>query len=412
MADEFDTTETIQVVDGRDDLPVFIHSELDDLGLSLQAFRVYAHLARRRNARTGTAWPSYATIGETCFRPNFPKASQTTLRRKAMAAVKELVGRGLVTVHQRKAEHGGFTSSEFRLTPRSAWQNTGVVSLTPGVVSMTPGGVIDTKKDIQLNTSLVLQKDHEGGAPSAVADDAGHAPAKSPIPQNQKPKGQPLPPTKNQAVAIVREVTGKAPNQTQAAAITQAIDDTERWRNVVQDWTLSGYKAGNVAGMIDVYCNGWRDDDRRRRNHRRHNPYGDTETTTPVQADAGTITQTTPTPAHTETTTPVQADAGTITETTPTPAHTETTTPVQADAGTITETTPTPAHTETTTPVQAVTMYQKFTGRTCTPDDVSAIVAANIAGERQLRAWVQCCKAGKDLPATIGKYQVATGKTA
>jgi hypothetical protein len=57
-------------------------------------------------------------------------------------------------------------------------------------------------------------------------------------------------------------------------------------------------------------------------------------------------------------------------------------------------------------------MYQKFTGRTCTPDDVSAIVAANIAGDRQLRAWVQCCKAGKDLPATIGKYQVATGKTA
>ena len=34
-----------ELTDGRD-LPIFIHSELDDLRLTSKAFRVYAHLAR------------------------------------------------------------------------------------------------------------------------------------------------------------------------------------------------------------------------------------------------------------------------------------------------------------------------------------------------------------------------------
>ena len=48
--------ELIEISDARR-LPIFIHSELDDLGLTLWAFRVYCHLARRENRQSRDAWP-------------------------------------------------------------------------------------------------------------------------------------------------------------------------------------------------------------------------------------------------------------------------------------------------------------------------------------------------------------------
>lgn len=52
-----------------DSNPVFIHSQLDDLGLSASQFRVYCHLARRSNAGavdSGIAWPSVAAMSRVC----------------------------------------------------------------------------------------------------------------------------------------------------------------------------------------------------------------------------------------------------------------------------------------------------------------------------------------------------------
>lgn len=65
--------------------PVFVHSSLDDLGLSPQEFRVYGHLARR--AGRGVAFPAIASIAETC------RIHPQTARR----AVATLIKRGLIT---------------------------------------------------------------------------------------------------------------------------------------------------------------------------------------------------------------------------------------------------------------------------------------------------------------------------
>src|SRR5205809_436624 len=43
----------------------FIHSRLDDYGLSASVFRVYCHIARRAG-RDGSAWPSVANIARVC----------------------------------------------------------------------------------------------------------------------------------------------------------------------------------------------------------------------------------------------------------------------------------------------------------------------------------------------------------
>jgi DNA-binding MarR family transcriptional regulator len=45
---------------------IFVHSSLDDFGLSASEFRVFAHLYRRKNNKTGTSWPGIDSIAEKC----------------------------------------------------------------------------------------------------------------------------------------------------------------------------------------------------------------------------------------------------------------------------------------------------------------------------------------------------------
>lgn len=106
----------------RELMPIFIHSDIDDLGLSVNAFRLYAHLARRAGV-TNFAWPSYASMGEHCFRASYPKAKDATLRRKALAAVEELKKVGLVEVEKRTlAKTQGNITNAYRLVPLNRWK--------------------------------------------------------------------------------------------------------------------------------------------------------------------------------------------------------------------------------------------------------------------------------------------------
>ena len=103
-------------------MPLFVHSDIDDLELTLGAFRVYGHLARRAGA-DNFAWPSYASIGEHCFRSSYPKAKDATLRRKALAAIEELKKVGLIEIEKRTLEgkQGNITNA-YRLVSLSNWR--------------------------------------------------------------------------------------------------------------------------------------------------------------------------------------------------------------------------------------------------------------------------------------------------
>lgn len=128
----------LRLEDGRNDLPIFIHSELDDLPLTLEAFRVYAHLARRAG-KSNDAWPSYNSIGETCFRRNCPNASKETIRKKAIDAVKELVSAGLIAKIVTKSAEELHSTNSYILTPRSKWES-GALPLPPSLPEATPWG--------------------------------------------------------------------------------------------------------------------------------------------------------------------------------------------------------------------------------------------------------------------------------
>lgn len=115
--------------DDRDNLPMQIHSELDDFPLSTEAFRVYAHLVRRAG-KSRKAWPSYQHIDETCFRASYPNAASSTLKIKAIDAVRELVVHRLINKFALRAvggvsELGRINESDLRWVKKefiSAWK--------------------------------------------------------------------------------------------------------------------------------------------------------------------------------------------------------------------------------------------------------------------------------------------------
>jgi hypothetical protein len=123
MTNTFRTpSEGFGLEDDRDDLPFQIHHELDDVPLSVWAFRVYAHLVRRAG-KDGKIFPSYQSIGEACFRATYgPSANPKSLRNKAMIAMKELITVGLVLKAERTRKGSKESDTNiYQLTPRRKW---------------------------------------------------------------------------------------------------------------------------------------------------------------------------------------------------------------------------------------------------------------------------------------------------
>ena len=83
---------------------IFVHSMLDDAGLSANEFRVYAHIARR--AGCGMAFPAVASIADVC------RIHKDTV----WAVLRSLEERGMVV---RIARTGA--SNVYRLTDPKAW---------------------------------------------------------------------------------------------------------------------------------------------------------------------------------------------------------------------------------------------------------------------------------------------------
>jgi hypothetical protein len=108
---------------GGERRPIYIHQDLDDLNLTVDAFRVYAHLARRAGKKN-FAYPSYTSIGEHCFRSTYPKALIASLRRKAIRSVAELERAGIIAVQRRMGRGVSLkanTSNAYKILPIPMW---------------------------------------------------------------------------------------------------------------------------------------------------------------------------------------------------------------------------------------------------------------------------------------------------
>ncbi|YAF99345.1 MAG: helix-turn-helix domain-containing protein (plasmid) [Nodularia sp. CChRGM 3473] len=105
--------------DNRRKRHIYMDSKLDDLPLTMEAYRVYCHLCRRAGC-DNNAFPSYKSIGEACFHGSFPNSPPDSLRRKAIAAVNELIYWNLITKTCR-AKDGFQTSNHYSLTDLEDW---------------------------------------------------------------------------------------------------------------------------------------------------------------------------------------------------------------------------------------------------------------------------------------------------
>ena len=109
------------VQDASEPNVVFIHSRLDDFGLSPQEFRVFCHLARRAGRRT--AFPSVCEMARVC------RLHPQTVR----SALKMLTSHFLLT---REGRPG--TTAVHRLTPPSQWRPLKRVRETPSETDPSP----------------------------------------------------------------------------------------------------------------------------------------------------------------------------------------------------------------------------------------------------------------------------------
>jgi len=113
---------------------IFVHSSLDDMGLSPFAFRAYCHLARRAN-KSSEAWPGMLSMGRVCG------FSESTAKR----AIRELEERSMLVVQR---SSGGLATNRYILTSPSKWtsSDTGFtqnpVPTEPGPGSHRPAKVI------------------------------------------------------------------------------------------------------------------------------------------------------------------------------------------------------------------------------------------------------------------------------
>ncbi len=98
---------------------LFVHSRLDDYGLTPTQFRIYCHLARR--AGSGAAWPSIEGIARVCrLHPKTVRSSLRVLAHHRLLSRQPRPGR----------------TDLFKLTPPSSWHPT--TSVADGHQSSTP----------------------------------------------------------------------------------------------------------------------------------------------------------------------------------------------------------------------------------------------------------------------------------
>ena len=106
--------------------PTFIHSRVDDLGLTMAEFRVYCHLKRRSNH--GTAWPGIDSMARVC----------RMHKMTAVKAIKGLEERKMVVVTRVEGE-----GNRYRLTKPSRWIDQSISDNGTGIKEITDHPKLD-----------------------------------------------------------------------------------------------------------------------------------------------------------------------------------------------------------------------------------------------------------------------------
>lgn len=230
----------VRVKDNRDDLPIFIHSELDDYGLSNAEFRVYGRLARRAGSK-GVAKESVPNMAA-----NF-MVSDRTVRR----CLQVLVRCRLVAEHLRPGR-----PTEYALNPRTVWADKKDL---PAIRE----SVFDPTLDTTTPSRHVRGDMRDGGVPSVMSrpprtPQTGEGTPVQGTPRRRSKSGaKPATPRDplldNAHVVAYRNVCRLTPNPEQRRLIADTVKDGTLWDSVLRKFMQEGQKPQHVDWLIERY---------------------------------------------------------------------------------------------------------------------------------------------------------------
>lgn len=240
--------DVFQTKDRRDDFPIFIHSELDDYGLSNAEFRVYSRLARRAG--------QHGKHSESV--PNMAREFDVSIRT-IQYALKVLIACRLITRHARPGK-----TDEYSLNPRTVWQPKAQLEATRAQLKPSgattegtrsgatrDGGATGEGGVVQPEHGVVVQPEIDEGTPSEGT------PFK--VEEGDR-RGYPF---DHFAVIQYQEhFKIELPNfSAEQIAVDVADTDISRavWSDVLRQFKGNGYQARYAGNALDRYVNTMRE---------------------------------------------------------------------------------------------------------------------------------------------------------
>jgi hypothetical protein len=170
------TIESVNEIIIRDERTpwLHVHSAYDEMPLTIEAFRVLCHFARRANNETKETKTTYKNIGETCFKATYPNSAPNTLRRRAIKAVSELEGFGLVRKEPWYTDGGDLLGNIFILTHTTSWKLDFDPSMTNNSLVRGVAGVTsDADSTSDTDDTEECDQLHQGVPQDSPRGDAG-----------------------------------------------------------------------------------------------------------------------------------------------------------------------------------------------------------------------------------------------
>ena len=190
----------------------------DELGA--YGVAVYAALASYAD-EDSTAYPSLGAVAEMLG----------CSRRQVRREINTLAQLGWIRYEERKSEDGANTSHMFYLLSCPYDSQSGPSdSQSEGVRTHSPTPS-DTQSDKVETNEVEPNEESESARPR-----------------------------EDKAVQVYHDVMPRRANNVQKDYISTRVEDLGRWREVLRDWRAEGYSPKSVKKMLDVYENGWRNE--------------------------------------------------------------------------------------------------------------------------------------------------------
>lgn len=233
---------TYQITD-RGDLRKYrteIPNIVDDLGLSVYAFRLYVHL-KRVAGESGKCWQSTDTLAKSCC------ISKGMISK----AKDELVSKRLIEITEEKLERGGRAAHHITIT--DIWLE--------NFIKYTGHQPEEASSHDELPSSpheLASSYSEQASSPHEIKKEPylRNNPIKNKSPKGERKAQPPDERLQNTAIQAYREEARMHVPVAWRDEVIRTVTDFALWRLVVHDWIGNGWNKQNIKGMLDAYKKG------------------------------------------------------------------------------------------------------------------------------------------------------------